>query len=151
MIVYTASHQNYADSILDHLDKNREIFKYRLYRHNCFKHMVEGKPHYVKDLRIFNGIPLKDIVIIDNSILSFAFQLNNGIPILPFYDNKEDKELECLEQFLDMLSDHDDVRTIIASAFKLQSRVESSEEDSNFKEDYDQSFYVSNSIVNESD
>jgi len=55
---------------------------------------------YIKDLRIFKDVPMDRMVIIDNSILSFAFHVNNGIPILPFYDNKNDDEFIYLYKYL---------------------------------------------------
>ena len=48
---------------------------------------------YIKDLRIIKNRNLKDIVIIDNAVYSFGFQLDNGIPILPFYEDKSDEEM----------------------------------------------------------
>ena len=33
---------------------------------------------------------LKDVVLIDNSVLSFEYHLDNGIQISPFYDSKVD-------------------------------------------------------------
>jgi CTD small phosphatase-like protein 2 len=49
---------------------------------------------YVKDLRIFEpSRRLEDIVIVDNAVYSFGYQLENGIPIIPFYDDKKDEEL----------------------------------------------------------
>ena len=36
---------------------------------------------------------MEDIVIVDNAVYSFGFQLENGIPIIPFYEDKEDEEL----------------------------------------------------------
>ena len=33
------------------------------------------------------------MIIVDNSSLSFCKNLNNGIPIIPFYDDKYDREL----------------------------------------------------------
>lgn len=49
---------------------------------------------YVKDLRIFEHCRrMEDIVIVDNAVYSFGFQLENGIPIIPFYEDKEDEEL----------------------------------------------------------
>jgi len=38
----------------------------------------------VKDLRIIDDRALEDMVIVDNSILSFAAQLDNGVPICSF-------------------------------------------------------------------
>ena len=34
IIIYTASHQSYADSVLNTLAPQKEIFDYRLYRNN---------------------------------------------------------------------------------------------------------------------
>lgn len=110
IIVYTASHQSYADSVLDYLDPNKELIKYRLYRHNCVKVKMENEFIYVKDLRIFNNVKMEDMIIIDNSVLSFAFQLENGIPILPFYDNKDDIELKFLANYLGNIYKMKDLR-----------------------------------------
>ena len=41
-------------------------------------------------MTIFEGYSLKDILIIDNSVMSFAFDIDNGIPILPYYDAEKD-------------------------------------------------------------
>lgn len=45
---------------------------------------------YIKDLRIFTNRDLDNIVLIDNAPYSYFFQLENGIPILPFYNSKDD-------------------------------------------------------------
>jgi hypothetical protein len=43
---------------------------------------------------MFKGeVSLKDILLIDNNIYSFGFQLENGIPILDFMGDKNDSEL----------------------------------------------------------
>ena len=48
---------------------------------------------------MIKNVEPKKIIIVDNSILSFAFHIDNGIPILPFYDNKDDNELIFLKIF----------------------------------------------------
>lgn len=55
---------------------------------------------YVKDLRIFKNRDKKKIILIDNSCFSFCNNLNNGIPIIPFYYDKSDTELIKLEKFI---------------------------------------------------
>jgi CTD small phosphatase-like protein 2 len=52
----------------------------------------------VKDLRILNR-SLSEVVLVDNAAYSYSFQLENGIPILPFYEGK-DSELAALEGYL---------------------------------------------------
>ena len=94
IVIYTASHHAYADAVLDFMDPKRKFSKYRLYRNNCSLINVNGAQFYVKDLDIFNEhYNLKDIIIIDNSVLSFAYHLHNGIPIVPYYDEDKDGSL----------------------------------------------------------
>lgn len=45
---------------------------------------------YTKDLRIIQNRRLEDLILVDNSTYSFILQLQNGIPIIPFYNNKHD-------------------------------------------------------------
>lgn len=83
VVVFTASHQSYADVVLDLIDPHHEIFVKRLYRDSCVR-SADGV--YVKDLRIFDKCrKMEDIVIVDNAVYSFGYQLENGIPIIPFY------------------------------------------------------------------
>ena len=39
---------------------------------------------YVKDLRVISDRHPRDIILVDNSIVSFAFNLDNGVPIAAF-------------------------------------------------------------------
>lgn len=68
--VFTAGTQDYADACLDYLDPERQIIKHRLYRQHCVN-PVYGV--YVKDLRIVADRPLEDIILVDNSVISFAY------------------------------------------------------------------------------
>lgn len=95
------------------MDKDKTIFSKRLYRQNCVKTKIGSGENaeniFVKDLRIFHQVDLSDIIIIDNSVLSFAIHLDNGIPILPFNDNKNDNELLILANYLKELSNCKDI------------------------------------------
>jgi hypothetical protein len=80
---------------------------------------------YVKDLKIVEDIyDLKDVVIIDNSVLSFAYHLDNGIPISPFYDSKNDTELLDIADFLVKYADENDIRDKLKEVYKLSDYVE---------------------------
>jgi CTD small phosphatase-like protein 2 len=74
---------------------------------------------YVKDLRIIKNREMKNILMIDNSCLSFAFNVNNGVPILPFYDNIMDEELKHLTYYLNRIEDVEDIRPENMKAFGL--------------------------------
>ena len=65
-------------------------------------------------MRIFKNRSKKKIALIDNSCYSFCKNLNNGIPIIPFYNDKKDTELKSLEIFLmKNIYKAKDVRSII--------------------------------------
>lgn len=51
IVVFTASHQGYADAILDELDPERTLIDYRLYRQHCYELTPEL---YLKDLSKLN-------------------------------------------------------------------------------------------------
>ena len=119
LVVFTAGEQEYADHILDYIDPKNTIFKKRLYRQHCIQ--IDG--FYVKDLEIIlDWIPEKrdSVIIVDNSILSFAFDLDNGVPINSYMGNEEDdKELLFLFAFLEDAAKSKDVRVNIRDSFKL--------------------------------
>ena len=98
IVVFTAGTQDYADAALDFIDPERLIIRHRLYRQHC----VNAAPGvYVKDLRVFQDRDIKDIVLVDNSILSFAFQMDNGIPIKAYMRQEDDEELLYMVSFLE--------------------------------------------------
>lgn len=111
IVVFTASLPTYANAILDYIDPNNEIFERRFYRQHWF---ITKDRVYIKDLRIFTNPKIigenwdiKDIVIIDNAAHSFGFQIDNGIPILPFYNDREEDEMVYLYYFLKSLAEED--------------------------------------------
>ena len=60
------------------------------------------------------------MLIVDNSCFSFSKNLNNGIPIIPYYDDKNDKELLYLAEFLKKLSLVEDVRNTLKKLFRYK-------------------------------
>lgn len=66
---------------------------------------------YCKDLRVMDR-DLESIVLVDNAAYSYASQLDNGIPILPYYHGKTDFELKALEIYLQKMVSLNDVRTL---------------------------------------
>ena len=125
IVAFTASHESYADSVLNCLDPNHKYFEYRLYRAHCVLCIMDEMKFYVKDLKILeDNYDLKDIVIIDNSVLSFAYHLDNGIPISPFYDSKVDTELLDIADFLVKYADENDIRDKLKEVYKLNEYLE---------------------------
>ena len=119
IVIYTASHSSYANAVLNFLDPENKYFYNRLYRSNCIDVKLDGKTFYIKDMNIFEGFDLKDILIVDNSVMSFAYDLDNGIPILPYYDAEKDYELLFVAYYFESLFHCDDLRVINKHYMKL--------------------------------
>ena len=119
IVIYTASHSSYANAVLNFLDPENKYFYNRLYRSNCIDVKLDGKTFYIKDMNIFEGFDLKDILIVDNSVMSFAYDLDNGIPILPYYDAEKDFELLFVAYYFESLYNCDDLRVINKQYMKL--------------------------------
>ena len=88
IVVFTASVKDYADTILDSIDKNKKWIKHRLYR----IHTTVLKNTYLKDLSKL-GRDLKKVIIIDNAYDNFKLQSDNGIFINTWIDDKKDTTL----------------------------------------------------------
>ena len=118
VFIYTASYKNYADTIIDYIEKDKKYFSLRLYRENC----IYLKPGiYIKDLRIINERELKNMIIIDNSLFSFANQLDNGILVTSFFNDLNDNFLLNLINYLQYyILNAYDVRIINKENFKFQ-------------------------------
>ncbi len=115
LMIFTASHEAYANAVIDYLDPEGELIQHRLYRRHC-DYIEEG--YYVKDMRVL-GRDLAKVVLVDNAAYSYAFQVANGIPILPYYEGDQDYELRALQEYLLSLRGCEDVRKKNADFFKL--------------------------------
>mmetsp|Transcript_23755 Transcript_23755/g.32362 ORF Transcript_23755/g.32362 Transcript_23755/m.32362 type:complete len:94 (+) Transcript_23755:564-845(+) len=87
-----------------------------MYRQHC---VLTPEGYYIKDLRIIGNRDLKDLVIVDNSVYSFAYQIDNGIPIIPYYNEQSDEEMLHLIFYLKCLANSEDVREQNRNAFEL--------------------------------
>ena len=107
IIIFTASISKYAGPLLDILDKDKNC-SFRLFREHC----TLLNSSFVKDLKKL-GRNLKDVIIVDNSPMAYLLNSDNGLPILTWFDDKNDKELFKIIPILDFLSSVPDVRDYI--------------------------------------
>ena len=106
--VWTTGIKEYAEPVLDWLDPNGYITT-RLYRDSCTE---QDDGSFVKDLSKLNR-SLSEVIIVDNNSYSFALHPDNGIQCLDFYFDKYDTELKRISQFLHVIKDAKDVRTVV--------------------------------------
>ena len=67
--VFTASTSVYADTVLNYLDPDKTLIQHRFYRQSCVR-APDGE--YIKDLRIFKNVSLKNMLLVDNAVWSFG-------------------------------------------------------------------------------
>ncbi|KRX03187.1 HAD-like domain [Pseudocohnilembus persalinus] len=117
IIIFTASHECYASKVIELLDPEKKYISHQLYRENC---LALDNDMNLKDLRVLKNRNLKNLILVDNAAYSFGNQLENGIPIIPYYENKNDQELRFLKDFLkQQILPLQDVRPFLSEYFKL--------------------------------
>ena len=109
LIIFTAASEDYADIVLNELDKNK-VIKYKLYR----KHTEQVNGIFVKDLKKI-GRDLDKTLIVDNNKDNFSLQPENGLHICSFIGDQNDDELYNLSEDLMKIvrSNKEDIRPII--------------------------------------
>lgn len=135
--IFTASVKEYADPIVDWLENDLidhrapglngmsdplsraggrpaapRLFSRRYYRHDC---TLKENVGYIKDLSRFfpKEDDLKNVIILDNSPVSYALHGNNGILIEGWINDHADRELLNMLPLLHSLSLCIDVRYIL--------------------------------------
>lgn len=84
--------------------------------------------NYVKDLSML-GRDINKTMIIDNSIIAFSLNIDNGIPIHSYSGNKKDDELYKLIQIIDYAfginteANPVNLREYLTSIFGLKERI----------------------------
>ena len=116
IVLFTAGSKQYAELIRERLDPEKKYIKMVLGQESC---ILTPHGHFVKDLRIFVDRELSNILIVDDHILSFAFQLENGIPVAPYNGEDRDDELNFLMTYLDDLSGSEDIRAANRERIRL--------------------------------
>jgi Dullard-like phosphatase family protein len=114
IVVFTASLQDYADWILDDLDKEK-VIRHRLYRH----HTIPAGTFFLKDLNKI-GRDIRKVVIVDNVSENFQFNSENGILIKSWYEDQSDTALKELAVFLKQIWENkiEDVRVFLNNTRK---------------------------------
>ena len=87
LIIFTSAKKEYADPLIDAIEKKMKYFDFRLYR----DHTIIWEDEFVKDIGRL-GRPMNKLIIVDNLPQNFKLQKENGIRIKPFwgedvYDN----------------------------------------------------------------
>ena len=107
LIIFTSATNDYAEPLLNSIEKTKKIFDHKLFR----QHTIVYNNEIVKDISKI-GRPLDKMIIVDNLVQNFRLQKENGIMIKPFWgEDCYDNALFELKDILNKIADEfDDVR-----------------------------------------
>ena len=88
IISFTSATREYADVIINEIEKSRKYFDYKFYR----EHTVIYKDTFVKDISRI-GRDMSKIIIIDNNESNFVLNKENGIKIAPYYGDDDNNNI----------------------------------------------------------
>lgn len=126
IFIFTASSQNYANTIVNYIDPSGKYINGILTRVNC---METKNGFFIKNLRIIKNRELKNMIIVDNLAHSFGFQIENGVSILEWHNDEKDSELKYICDYLIEASVCEDVRIFNKERLKLREMADFKVED----------------------
>jgi len=121
IIIFTAAHASYASAVVDYIDPEKKFIKYVISRDRC---LVTKNGYYIKDLRILANRDLKDVLIVDNITHSFSMQIANGVPILNYQDDPDDKELKYFAKYLEKCAETRNLREFNGQSLRLDELMD---------------------------
>lgn len=116
IVVFTAAYGEYAEKVLNKIDINARYIKNIISRDHCTK----INNNFIKDFRVIanKGISKDDIVMLDNKVISYAYNIFQGVPILPYYDDPDDTELKNVVPFLVQLANkNNNIRSVLKERY----------------------------------
>ena len=111
IVIFSAGTKAYCDKILDILDINNNIIKYRLYRSHLSLRNINND---VKDLSLL-GRDLSKVIMIDNFSENYKLQQDNGLPINSWFGDANDTSLRDLIPIMNYIVENNinDVRSVV--------------------------------------
>lgn len=116
VVVFTSSERDYAKAVCKLLDPFGKLIKKIFARPQC---IPSKTGYYLKDLQVLSGDDWAESILVDGSPESYHPQIKNRIPILSYFDGKNDTELKKLFSFLLMLKSQPSIPNFLQKYFGL--------------------------------
>ena len=114
--VFTASRMDYANAILSLIDPQKKFIHHVFNRNSC----ICKRGRFIKCLNIFSDRCLDNMILVDNSVISFYCNMNHGIHINSFEGDKRDSELLKLRKYIKEIASSENVEKEIKMKFKIE-------------------------------
>jgi len=122
--VWTVGSRSYADELLPLIcDTDRLAFVYARDRCTRKRNFETWEEYWIKDIQKLRkfGFPKSKILCVDDSPEKFERSYGNYVPVMPYEGDPEDRELEQLTRYLEMLGPVSDVRSIEKRWWRITS------------------------------
>ncbi len=123
--IFTIGTDWYANPIIEMLDPDGTFIQHRFFRQHAIEFEHNEKEFLVKDLNIFEGLDLNNVLFVDNQVFSFAANLKNGIPIVDFQGQKDDSELIKLMLYVHSIANSENLRDANEECFGFNKLLNS--------------------------
>jgi len=127
VVIFTASIRAYANPVMDYLDQFGTLFSIRLFREHCS--YKDGS--FFKDLSLL-GRDLSQVVIVDNSPMSYSMHPRNALPISTWFDDPKDLDLARLTPVLKKIAEQEHVYDILMDLKKNNYNNNNNNNNNNF-------------------
>ena len=130
LVIFTSAEEEYANIVLDEIDKNK-VIAHKLYR----RHVEFNDGFCLKDLNKL-GRDIKKVCIIDNDKNNFKLHEDNGIEIKEFLGEQDDNELDLLGDLLMAIieSNFEDIRPVIKDIRNKMKKINEEKNNINKKD-----------------
>jgi len=124
IVLFTTAADGYAAEVSRHLDPTGSLFTAIFSRSACRADSTGGarEPTYTKDLAAL-GRPLARTVMLDDNFSSFLKHPENGVPMVPFYGDVDDRALPAIIPLLRGLERETDVRLVLKAKYRVREQL----------------------------
>jgi NLI interacting factor-like phosphatase len=118
--VWTAAVKEYGEYVINkYIDPSKTLIKNAFYRDQCIQILDSI---YLKDVRIFENVSLSKVAIVENQLISFCMNIDNGF-LIDSYNGGEDDELLTVLDFFGIAAKDKDIRTKLVETFRINDSI----------------------------
>jgi len=126
LAVWSAGDEAYVRAVIDQILPDQITLQFLWSGQRCTvrRNFDTGGYYPAKDLHKVRrlGRSLKRVLIIDDEPIKLRKNYGNAIYVRPFEGNREDNELELLATYLNIISSHEDMRSIEKRGWREKAR-----------------------------
>lgn len=125
IFAFSDQDKDFTERIVNSMDPKSQIFSGYLYRDNLNEIINPAYKCFASNF--FFDVPqnlIQHTIIVSYSAYAFGETIDNGVPMSPFYGDKNDGESDSLHQYLNFLVDKPDVTIVNRKCLELKKNLD---------------------------